>query len=182
MLRLELFINEGMMVRLYGPLRARVAEGQVMVLGAIFNRGDEFIVSRFRSYAAKALVDSRLQVVLEDGGSVERPAAGEEPLDRWVSSVDRLLARGCRGFMVLGQVDSGKSSISALIANRALLHGYKPGVVDADVGQADVGRPVACPQPGSAGSCSGSASSRPSVSGSWATLRLSVLRGGYRRP
>ncbi len=141
MLRLELSISEGMMARLYGPLRARVAEGQVMVLGAIFNRGDEFIVSRFRSYAAKALVDSRLQVVLEDGGSVERPAAGKEPLDRWVSSVDSLLARGCRGFMVLGQVDSGKSSIAALIANRALLHGYKPGVVDADVGQADVGPP-----------------------------------------
>jgi polynucleotide 5'-hydroxyl-kinase GRC3/NOL9 len=139
--KLRVSLVEGGVARLYGPLEARVVDGQVVVLGAIYNRGDSFTVYRYRSYAVKALTDSVIDVVLEEGGSIEQPGPGEEPLDKWVYSIDSLLRRGCRSFMVLGQVDSGKSSLAALIANRGLLYGYQVGVIDADVGQADIGPP-----------------------------------------
>ncbi len=141
-MRLTLRLTEGSLSRVHGPLRAEVREGQVMVLGAIFGRGEGFSVRRYRSYAVKALTDAVIDIVLEEGGSVEKPSPGEEPLESWVYQVDRLLRAGCRGFMVLGGVDSGKSSIAALIANRALLYGYRVGVVDSDVGQADIGPPA----------------------------------------
>jgi len=43
--------------------------------------------------------------------------------------------------MVIGQVDSGKSSVSILLSNTALNNGEKPAVIDGDVGQADIGPP-----------------------------------------
>jgi len=141
MVRALLSVVEGSVSRLNGPLRARVREGQVMVLGAIYSRGDVFNVRRYRSYALKALVDSIVEIELGEGGSVEKPLSEEEPLDKWVYSVDRLLRAGCRSFIVLGGVDSGKSSIAALIANRALLYGFNVGILDSDVGQADIGPP-----------------------------------------
>jgi polynucleotide 5'-hydroxyl-kinase GRC3/NOL9 len=141
-MRAELVLEEGSIARLYGPARVRVASGQVMVLGAIYEAGSEFYVHPVRSYGVKALVESRLVVELGSGGSVEKPSPGEEPLDRWVYLVDHALRRGCRGFIVLGPTDAGKSSMAALVSNRALLRGLQPGLVDADVGQADIGPPA----------------------------------------
>lgn len=141
-MRVHLILEPGQIVRVEGPLKARVVYGQVMVLGAVFNTGDEFEVHRYRSYAVKALVESRIEMDVVYGGSIKRPSPGEEVVDTWVRSVDDALRRGCRTFIVLGPVDAGKSSVSALIANRAILRGLRTGVVDADVGQADVGPPA----------------------------------------
>jgi polynucleotide 5'-hydroxyl-kinase GRC3/NOL9 len=141
MTKLKLLLDTGKIIRMYGPATVRVVSGQVMVLGAVFNPGDEFTISRYRSYAVKSLVDSILDIELMEGGSIEEPLPGEEPLDFWVAQIDSLLRKEHRTFMVLGPTDSGKSSIAVLIANRALLRGLLVGIVDADVGQADIGLP-----------------------------------------
>ncbi|WP_048061591.1 Clp1/GlmU family protein [Hyperthermus butylicus] len=113
-----------------------------MVLGAIFGAGAEFSIHSYRSYGVKALDDSIVEVELGAGAAVESPQPGEEVLDAWVSAVDSTLRRGCKRVMVLGPTDAGKSSLTALVVNRALLYGFRVGVVDADVGQADVGPPA----------------------------------------
>ncbi|KSW11713.1 hypothetical protein CF15_02535 [Pyrodictium occultum] len=141
-MRISIRLEPGQVVRATGPLRARVSYGQVVVLGAVFNHGDEFVVHKHRSYAIKALVESSVEVEVGYGGSLERPEPGEEVVDTWLRSVDDAIRRGCKSFMVLGPVDAGKSSLSAMILNRALLRGMRAGVVDADVGQADVGPPA----------------------------------------
>jgi len=141
-MKVQLVLEPGHIVRVEGPLRAHVIYGQVLVLGAVFNAGDEFEVPQHRSYAVKALVESRIDFEVGHGGIIERPRFGEEVIDTWVYSVDEALRKDCRTFMVIGPVDVGKSSVTALIANRALLRGLRVGVVDADVGQADVGPPA----------------------------------------
>ena len=142
MLRMQLAILQGQLARVTGPARVRVVQGQLLVLGAIFNSGSEFEVSEYRSYALKALDDSLIEINVGAGGVIENPQPGEEVLDRWVAEIDDVLRRGCRTILVLGPTDSGKSSISALAANRSLLYGYRAGIIDADVGQADVGPPA----------------------------------------
>ncbi len=142
MIRMKLTLDQGRLVRVTGPVKVKVEGGQVLVLGAIFSRGDSFSISGFRSYAVKALDDSVIEIVAESGSSIEAPQSGEEVIDRWVAEADDLLRRDCHTVIVLGPVDSGKSSFTALMANRALLYGYTVGVVDADVGQADVGPPA----------------------------------------
>ena len=139
--RLEL--PAGSSVRVAGPLRARVESGVVMVLGALFHRGGVFEVSEYRSYAVKALDDSVVEFEVLPGSSIEKPLPGEEVLDQWVAVADEILSHGCSRVMVLGPVEAGKSSFTALMANRALLRGLRVGVIDADIGQADIGPPAA---------------------------------------
>src|SRR5881397_691761 len=43
---------------------------------------------------------------------------------------------------IVGDVDSGKSSLCTFLANMCVQNGLKVGVVDADVGQADIGPPT----------------------------------------
>jgi len=134
-------LEPGQVIRIIGPARVRVISGQVLVLGAIFDTGKEFFVHQYRSYAIKGLVESLVEIRLESGGSLENPLPGEEIIDEWVSAIDSLIQRDCRRIVVMGPSDSGKTSIAALIANRSLLRGYRVGVIDADVGQADIGPP-----------------------------------------
>jgi polynucleotide 5'-hydroxyl-kinase GRC3/NOL9 len=142
LLRMQLRVDIGRIVRVTGPLRVRVESGQILVLGAIFKAGEGFEVSEYRSYAIKALDDSVINVEMSEGAILENPRPDEEVLDKWVAEADDILRRGCRTIVVLGPTDAGKSSFTALLANRALLYGYHVGVVDADVGQADVGPPA----------------------------------------
>ncbi len=135
-------LDPGQIVRVMGPARARVVSGQVLVLGAIFNPGDEFAISKYRSYAIKGLVETSIEIVLDAGGSIEKPLPGEEVIDKWVSEIDSLIQKGCRRIIVVGPVDSGKTSVVALASNRSLLRGFRVGVIDADVGQADIGPPA----------------------------------------
>ncbi len=134
-------LEPGQVIRVIGPAHVRVISGQVLVLGAVFDAGKEFFVHQYRSYAIKGLVESLVEIRLESGGSLENPLPGEEIIDKWVSVIDSLIQRECRRIVVIGPSDSGKTSIAALIANRSLLRGYKVGVIDADVGQADIGPP-----------------------------------------
>ena len=132
----------GQIIHVQGPLRISIKYGQVLILGAIFNTGDEVSVSKYRSYSVKALTDTMLHLHLEPGSMIKTPKAGEEPLENWVYNVDKLLLSNCKKFVVIGSVESGKSSLSALIANRALLRGFSVAIIDADIGQADIGPPT----------------------------------------
>ncbi|HIC98317.1 MAG TPA: hypothetical protein EYP08_01280, partial [Pyrodictiaceae archaeon] len=130
------------LVRVSGPAKLHIVKGKVIVLGAILMPGDEVMVHGTRSYAVKCVDKCSIEVDIGDGASIERPQAKEEPLDSWISKVDELLDSGCRSFIVVGPVDAGKTSIAALIANRVIYRGGRVAIVDADVGQADIGPPA----------------------------------------
>ncbi len=136
-------LGEGESVRVFGPARVRVEEGLVSVLGAELGVGEEVEVDSLRSYLLKALRPSRVRLWLGGSARLEAPRPGEEPYDEWVDVADSILdscGDECR-VMVVGPVDSGKTSFSAVLANRSLRRGLPPAIVDADVGQADIGPP-----------------------------------------
>jgi len=136
-------LGEGEAVRVFGPARVRVESGLVSVLGAELGPGEEVEVDGFRSYLLKALRASRVRLELGGNARIEAPLPGEEPYDEWVEVADSILdscGDECR-VMVVGPVDSGKTSFSAVLANRGLRRGLPPAIVDADVGQADIGPP-----------------------------------------
>ena len=140
---LEARLQPGEMVRVFGPARLRVAEGTVMLLGAELGPGAGASIGRHRSYIVKALEHSRVELELGEDARLEWPTPSEEPLDDWVVVADKILS-SCRlpcTVAVVGPVEAGKTSFTALLANRALARGIVPAVIDADVGQADVGPP-----------------------------------------
>ncbi len=59
----------------------------------------------------------------------------------WEQALQTLAAQRAR-VMVLGARDVGKTTFTALLANRQLAHGIRVAVVDADVGQSEIGPPT----------------------------------------
>ena len=62
----------------------------------------------------------------------------------WEALAGRILAsarKGCAKVMVIGGVDSGKTTLCKFLAAKACAAGMAPGFVDADVGQSTLGPP-----------------------------------------
>jgi len=59
----------------------------------------------------------------------------------WEQALQTLAAQRAR-IILLGARDTGKTTFSALLANRQLSHGIRVAVVDADVGQSEIGPPT----------------------------------------
>lgn len=144
---LNVDLEKNKLLRVSGPASIRVKKGKVKVLGATFSEGERFVINRYRSYVIKGLEDkSLLEISLGDGGGIEEPAPGEEVVDIWETSVNEILTK-CKStyrkctVMIVGPVESGKSSLTAFISNMALEYGLKPVIIDADIGQADIGPP-----------------------------------------
>jgi len=59
----------------------------------------------------------------------------------WEQALQTLATRKAR-VMVLGARDVGKTTFATLLANRQLAHGIRTAIVDADVGQSEIGPPT----------------------------------------
>lgn len=122
-----------------GPASLRVLEGNVEALGVDLKKGGRTVVRVFKALPVKAVEDSVLEIRHGVNGFVERI---EEPYPpSWTQAVERALE--VKGLvMVMGGVDTGKSTLCTLITNRSLLKGFKVAVMEADVGQAEIGPPT----------------------------------------
>lgn len=138
---MRLTLEKDKIVRVFGPARITVIKGFVLIGGAVFSKDSNVVINRFRSYAIKSLDDSELTIVLGDGGSVEEPKEGEEVIDIWLKISESIIKNKLHKVMVIGPVDSGKTSLVTFIANQALHQGLKVGIIDADVGQEDLAPP-----------------------------------------
>ncbi len=143
MVKVTLEMEPGDLVRVFGPATLRVSKGLVSILGAELREGELFVIGELRSYVVKGVVESRIEVELEGDARVELASPEEEPYDEWVEVADSILSNcpiPCT-VTVVGPTDSGKTSFAALLANRGMLRGLRVAIIDADVGQADIGPP-----------------------------------------
>jgi polynucleotide 5'-hydroxyl-kinase GRC3/NOL9 len=62
------------------------------------------------------------------------------PDPTWEGALRR--AAQVRVVLIIGETDTGKTSFTTCLANNLLGHGLKVGVVDADLGQSDIGPPT----------------------------------------
>jgi len=106
----------------------------------IYAEGQSFTVLRARRLAIKAVTDAEVEFVLGPGALLEKAAPGEEIIDEWERRISGLDPRGV--ILILGMMDVGKSTMAAMLGNKALARGYKVAIIDADVGQNDLGPPT----------------------------------------
>ena len=86
-------------------------------------------------------VDNTLLEIRRDSGSAWS-VAGESTVPVAWNEAAQILQRQRGVCVIIGEVDSGKSSLCTFLANKCLEDTGKVGVVDADVGQADIGPPT----------------------------------------
>ncbi len=139
----EVELEAGEILRLRGPARIDVVRGRVLLVGAEYTAGETAIVSKFRSYGLKALEPSTLRVTLGGEGGLEKPEEGEEVIDSWIQISEELVkfSNGRLVALILGPIESGKTTLAAFITNYLIQRGRRVGLIEADIGQEDLAVP-----------------------------------------
>jgi polynucleotide 5'-hydroxyl-kinase GRC3/NOL9 len=142
----NIVMDEGKIIRVSGPANIEVTEGEILLVGAKYGKGSKIIIHRLRSYGIKALRRSRLKIITGSGGEIEEPSIDEEVIDHWLKLsqyiADKMKQLGKIKTMILGPVESGKTTLSAFISNFLLENGYRVALIDADIGQEDLAPPT----------------------------------------
>ena len=134
-------LERGKTLLLDGPASARVLSGKVSVFGAEVGAGRRIVVRKGRRLPVEPLEPSELEIVIGADGAYNVVDGSPIP-PSWREAVEEAIAvREPARFMVLGGVDVGKTSFCTYLANAALGAGRSVGIIDADVGQSDIGPP-----------------------------------------
>lgn len=128
-------VNAGL-YRVEGPARLRVESGSFYALGRVYGKGSELIVPKGQLVCLKVEAPCTVEVT---GGAMTEAKPEEEVIDKWRGLAEALAERG--RVLVVGETDSGKTTFSTFILNTALSKGLSVALIDADVGQNDVGWP-----------------------------------------
>lgn len=130
--------REGVLIT--GPAKITVSTGAVDVIGKRCGAGDVFAVSYGKTYPLQAVSPTQLE--LRQGSSSAYVKTGDRLIPPAWDRLANLIRDGThRVAMILGDMDTGKSSLALYTANRLSAVGSTAAVVDADVGQSDVGPP-----------------------------------------
>lgn len=134
-------LEKGMMIRIMGPARAYILDGCIRILGVDICKGNSIIINRYKSYCLKAMDNTIMSILIGEGGNIEKPNINEEVIDIWESTAREIVNKD--GItIIVGAIESGKTSFSTLVSNIAIELGKKPCIIDADVGQGDLAPPT----------------------------------------
>lgn len=133
-------MEQGHTLLLKGPAWIRARKGDVQCFAAPLQPDDWIIIEEPRHEPIYATNNAVLEIRPGPGGSWTIVPESTVP-SAWSEAADIVLRQ--RGVCaIIGEVDSGKSSLCTFLANRCLEVEERVGVVDADVGQADIGPPT----------------------------------------
>jgi polynucleotide 5'-hydroxyl-kinase GRC3/NOL9 len=135
-------VQGGNTVIISGPASATVLEGTVAVLGGELTVEEKIVVRRGKALPLEAEEASILDIVLGADANIYEMEGSTIP-DSWRTVTEDALSRPkpCT-VIVLGDIDSGKTSFSTYLINKSLKSRDKSAIVDADLGQSDVGPPT----------------------------------------
>ncbi|MCY0868626.1 MAG: Clp1/GlmU family protein [Desulfurococcus sp.] len=136
----RLSLARGEFVKVYGPMHITITKGSVSILWRTFREGESLVVHKSRNYIIEALEDSELDVNMSNESTIQ-PLDEQDPYRMRVNLALDVVSRGFKRIVVIGGTDSGKSSFSTLLVNIAMSTGLKPGLVDGDLGQSNIGPP-----------------------------------------
>ena len=124
-----------------GPASISLLSGKVSVLGAKFEVGEKTVIREGKRVPFGVRKKATFNLMLGEGASFEEIDGGTAPSSWENASKEILSLRKPVTVMVMGGVDSGKTSFCTFLANEALRKKWKTGIIDADLGQSDVGPP-----------------------------------------
>ncbi len=123
-----------------GPASVNLSRGEASSLGAPLNSNVWSGLHRDQRLTIETNSRCSIDIRLGKGGRSERFAGSTIPVGWKEASQLSLSAPGA--LVILGDVDSGKSTLSTYLANQLSRQGGSLSVIDGDVGQADIGPPT----------------------------------------
>jgi len=139
---MRLLIEAGKTLLVDGPASVTLLSGKAEILGASMKAGEKLVIRQGKRAPIEVKKKSSFNLMLGEGASHTEIDGSTIPVS-WETAVKETLGSSKKPLtvMVLGEVDSGKSSFCTYLANKALEKGLKVAVIDGDIGQSDVGPP-----------------------------------------
>jgi len=124
-----------------GPASVSLVSGKANVLGAPFRVGEKVVVRQGKRLPLWVTAKTSFDVLLGEGASLTEGEAGTLS-SSWGDTAKAVLSlEKPVTVLVLGGLDSGKTSFCTFLVNEAVMKKHKTAVIDADLGQSDVGPP-----------------------------------------
>jgi len=135
-------VDKGKTLLVDGPASVTVNSGKVEVFGSTVNVTRKVVIREGKRLPFVVHEAANLEISAGENAAVDEVDGNTIPLS-WTRSAEELLEIQTRPVtaMVLGTVDSGKSSFCTYLVNRLLNEKKKVAVLDGDLGQSDVGPP-----------------------------------------
>jgi len=134
-------IDEGKTLLVDGPASVSLISGKISVLGAPLHVSEKLVVREGKRLPLWVRKRATLELLLGEGASVNEVDEGTVP-SSWDEAAKELLSLDKPvAVMVVGGVDSGKTSFCTFLVNAAVKEKLRTSVIDADLGQSDVGPP-----------------------------------------
>jgi polynucleotide 5'-hydroxyl-kinase GRC3/NOL9 len=138
-MRLELVQKKTLLVD--GPASVKLLSGGMTVFGAPLVVENPLVVRQGKRLPLWTEKDSSLEVLVGEGACVNEVEKDTLPASWRTTAAELLALEKPVVVMVVGGVDSGKTSFCTFLVNSAVKQHLKTGVIDADLGQSDVGPP-----------------------------------------
>ena len=134
-------VENGKTLLVDGPAAVSLLSGQISILGAPFVVGEKIIIRDGKRMPFGVRKKATFDLMLGEGASLEEIDGGPVPAS-WENAAKEVLSlKKPVTAIVIGGVDSGKTSFCTFLINEALKKKCKTGIIDADLGQSDVGPP-----------------------------------------
>ncbi len=123
-----------------GPARIE-PKGEIYILGMNLAEGDEVVVREHKIMPVESARGAEVVLHLGSGSGYSYEKGYGAKL--WAKELSRVVPNldESKRVMVVGETDSGKSTLTTLISNLLMGMGMYPHVIDADVGQGDLAPP-----------------------------------------
>ena len=137
-LRYLLSVNKTLIVR--GPACLNLIHGQATILGASLNSGN-MIIQHEKQLPIESDVEAEIEITLGRTGAMMEMEGSSLP-ESWKGVVNSLADMGNGTAMIIGPSDVGKSTLCTYVMNELINRRLKVRVLDADIGQTDIGPPT----------------------------------------
>ncbi|MEM3430396.1 MAG: Clp1/GlmU family protein [Candidatus Bathyarchaeia archaeon] len=138
MLKLE--IQAGRTLLISGPASVRLEDGLVSIFGAPIHRRGRFTVRREKQIPIEIVEDSKFDVEFGERATYLEVEGSTVP-ESWKEATGRIGTYGESKILIIGSTDTGKSTFSIYLTNQMVKNNRRVAIVDADIGQSDLGPP-----------------------------------------
>ena len=135
-------VKKGTTLLVDGPASVSVISGSVEVLGSMISGVAKVVIREGKRLPFAVEETAAFDIALGESASAEEVEGNTVP-PSWIQACNELLNLGTKPLvaMVVGTVDSGKTSFCTYLANKALHEKRKVAILDGDLGQSDIGPP-----------------------------------------
>ncbi len=135
-------IDSGNTLLVDGPASVMVTSGKVKVFGSTLGSASKVVIREGKRLPFAVEEKATFEISLGENANVEE-VEGDTIPPSWVKSFEELVENQTKPVtaIVLGTVDSGKTSFCTYLINKLISEKKKVAILDGDLGQADIGPP-----------------------------------------